>query len=99
MCVARPMRVMSVKPGFARCADHRGSEADVDVSLLGEVQPGQWLLAFHGVAREILDEGRALGIARAVDAIEAAMRGETPDIAAAFPDLVDREPQLPDFLR
>lgn len=99
MCVARPMRVIAVNAGFARCVDHRGAKSDLDLSLIGEAQPGQWLLGFHGVAREVLDEARALDIARAVDAVEAAMRGEVPDIAAAFPDLANREPQLPEFLR
>jgi hydrogenase expression/formation protein HypC len=99
MCVARPMQVIAIDAGFARCSDHRGAEAQLDLSLVGDAKPGQWLLAFHGVAREILDESRALEIARAVDAVEAAMRGEAPDVVAAFPDLVNREPQLPEFLR
>lgn len=99
MCIAIPMRVLSVDAILARCADRQGGECNVDIALVATVQPGQWLLVFHGVAREILEEPRALEISRALDALEAVMRGDRPDIDAAFPDLVNREPQLPDFLR
>lgn len=99
MCIAIPMRVLSVETGFARCADRDGSERRIDIALVDAVQPGDWLLAFHSVAREILSDARALEIRRALDALEAAMRGDLHDLDAAFPDLANREPQLPDFLR
>lgn len=99
MCIATPMRVVTTAPGAALCVDRRGSESEIDITLVGTVKPGQWVLAFHGAAREILEESRALQIDRALAALEAAMHGDHAAIDAAFSDLVDREPQLPDFLR
>ena len=50
-------------------------------------------------AREIIDADRARQIDRALGALEAALAGDLSDIDAAFPDLVGREPQLPEYLR
>lgn len=98
MCIAVPLRVLSGGGNFARCVDRFGVEGDVDVALVGDVQPGEWLLVFQGAAREIVPESRALEVCRALDALESVMRGEIPDIEAAFPDLA-AGPQLPEFLR
>ncbi len=81
-----------------RCVDRFGVESDVDVTLVGEVHPGEWLLVFQRAAREIVPESRALEVSRALDALESVMRGDLPDINAAFPDLA-AGPQLPEFLR
>jgi hydrogenase expression/formation protein HypC len=99
MCIALPMRVLSVRPGYARSVDGQGRELDVDVALVDAVRPDMWLLVFHGAAREILDVERAQGIQRALQALESALQGDVEAIDRAFPDLVGREPQLPDFLR
>jgi hydrogenase expression/formation protein HypC len=99
MCIAHPMQVLSSHEGLALCRDAEGREVPIDLSLVGEVQPGTWLLCFLGAAREIVPEERALDIQRALGALAAALRGDTSAIDAAFPDLVGREPQLPDFLR
>ncbi len=98
MCIAVPVRVLTVGGNFARCVDRIGVESDVDVALVGDVQPGEWLLVFLGTAREIVPESRALDVCRALDALESIMRGDLPDIDAAFPDLA-AGPQLPEFLR
>jgi len=54
---------------------------------------------FMGAAREIIDADRALQIDRALGALESALAGDLSAIDAAFPDLVGREPQLPEYLR
>jgi len=99
MCVATPMRVLAVHDFTARCVDRQGAEATVDLRLVGSVEPDAWVLVFLGAAREILDAARAGEIDRALDALDAALRGDASAIDAAFADLVGREPQLPDFLR
>jgi hydrogenase expression/formation protein HypC len=101
MCVATPMRVLRAAPAahFAECIDRRGVETNVDLALVGAVAPGAWLLVFLGTAREIIDADRARQIDRALGALEAALAGDLSDIDAAFPDLVGREPQLPEYLR
>lgn len=99
MCVATPLRVETVEGLRAQCIDRYGERHGVDLSLVGPVAPGDWLLAFLGAAREIIDEARARQIDRALRALDAVLAGDASSIDDAFPDLVGREPQLPDFLR
>ncbi len=96
MCIGIPMRVVESEPGFAWC-EGRGERRRVDTALVGTVKPGQWLLVFLDAAREVLEEARAAEIDDALNALEAALRGEALD--GYFADLVDREPMLPEHLR
>lgn len=98
MCLGIPMQVVSLAGQAALCRGRNGEES-IDVSLIGAVVPGEWLLTFLGAARGRLDEAEAECIERALAGLEAVERGEPFDAAAFFPDLVDREPQLPEFLR
>ena len=99
MCLAIPMEVLRVEGLQAWCRDRDGSEVVVDTILTGPVNPGQWLLVFLGAAREIVSAEDAAKVSAAIDALDAALVGDTDRINAAFADLIDREPQLPDFLR
>ncbi|UAB77849.1 HypC/HybG/HupF family hydrogenase formation chaperone [Erythrobacter sp. SCSIO 43205] len=99
MCVGQPMQVIDqIDEARARC-DYRGEQHEIDIRLIGDVEPGEWLMTFLGAARERMDEGSARRALSAISAVEAIMSGGEVDIAAAFPDLVDREPQLPEHLR
>ena len=96
MCLGIPVQVIESGPHFARCAG-RGGEVQVDLSLVGPQPVGAWLLTFLDAAREVIDAERAAAITAALEALDAAQSGET-DFSAFFADL-DREPQLPEFLR
>jgi len=96
MCLGIPVQVIECGEHFARCAGRNG-EMRVDLSLVGQQLPGTWLLTFLEAAREVIETERAAAINAALNALEAAHSGET-DFSAFFADL-DREPQLPDFLR
>lgn len=96
MCLGIPVQVLECGEHFARCASRDG-EVRVDISLVGEQPPGTWLLGFLGAAREVIPAERAVAINAALSALAAAEGGAT-DFSAFFADL-DREPQLPDFLR
>ena len=98
MCLGIPVQVVSLSGTFARCEGPEGA-LDVDVSLVAPVVPGEWLLTFLGAARGRLEAEEAARITRALRALGAIERGEPIDVAAYFPDLVDREPELPEFLR
>ncbi|MCJ2182802.1 HypC/HybG/HupF family hydrogenase formation chaperone [Novosphingobium sp. 1949] len=99
MCLGVPVRVLAIEgPGHALCED-RGTQVLIDTLLVGEVAVGDWLMTFLGAAREKMDEEAARRSLAALTALEAIMNGQEADIAAAFPDLVDREPQLPPHLR
>ncbi len=99
MCLAIPMRVLCAGTGIARCVDRHGVVADIDLALVGPVDAQAWVLTFQRTAREIIDPERAAEIDRALGALEAALRGDPVAFDEAFPDLVGREPTLPDFLR
>lgn len=96
MCLGIPLQVLECGEHFARCASRDG-EVRIDISLVGEQLPGTWLLGFLGAAREVIPAERAAAINAALAALVAAEGGAT-DFSAFFADL-DREPQLPDFLR
>jgi hydrogenase assembly chaperone HypC/HupF len=91
------MQVLATDASWASC-EGRGERLSVDIRLIDAPAPGDWLLVFHGVAREALSEQRARDIASALDALDAALAGET-DFDRHFADLVNREPELPEHLR
>jgi len=97
MCLGIPMQVTSVEGEAAWC-EGRGERLLVDTRLVGRPETGGWLLVFHRVAREVLTEQRARDILAGLDALEAALRGET-DLDHFFADLTGREPELPEHLR
>lgn len=97
MCLGIPMQVESAAEFTARCRN--GAEMEtVDLSLVGPVAPGDWLLVFAGAAREVLTAPRAAEILAALAALAAAMDGRfDPDIHLAGFGL--DEPQLPPHLQ
>lgn len=97
MCLGIPMQVTEVEPYAAWC-EGRGERLRVDTRLVETPEVGSWLLVFHAVAREVLSEARARDITQALEALDAALAGET-DLDRHFADLVNREPQLPEHLR
>ena len=97
MCLGIPMEVVSADGNVAVCRGRHGV-VRVDATLVAPVAAGEWLLTWLGSARSKLDAAEAGRIDRALDALEAVERGEV-DLAKYFPDLVDREPQLPEHLR
>jgi hydrogenase expression/formation protein HypC len=97
MCLGIPMRVTDTDGAHAWC-EGRGERRRVDIRLIDSPAVGEWLLVFHAVARERLSEERARDVGSALDALEAALAGET-DLDRHFADLVNREPELPEHLR
>lgn len=96
MCLGIPMQVLEAGEFRARCGGRNG-EAIIDLALVGPQPAGAWLLTFLDAAREVIDPERAAAIDAALDALDAAGQGAT-DFDVFFADL-NREPQLPDFLR
>jgi hydrogenase expression/formation protein HypC len=65
--------------------------------LVGAQPVGTVVLVHIDSAVRVLDEAEAKLIDDALEGLEAAMDGR--DFDHLFADLVDREPQLPEFLR
>ena len=99
MCLAIPMQVLRSEGLSAWCRDRDGSTVAVDTLLTGLVEPGQWLMVFLGAARSVVAADEAARVLAAIGALDAARRGDLEAIDLAFADLIEREPQLPDFLR
>jgi hydrogenase assembly chaperone HypC/HupF len=97
MCLGIPMKVVAIEGVFAICEGRNGLSR-INTMLLGEVVPGQWLLTFLETARETIDFERAQMIDSALDALSVVANGGT-NFDDCFPDLIGREPQLPDFLK
>ncbi len=85
MCLGIPMQVVKVDGVFAWC-EGRGRRERINILLLGETSPGDWVYAVHGQAREKLAEQQATEINLALDGVAAALQGET-NLDAYFPDL------------
>lgn len=99
MCIGIPMQVMEAEgTGGAWCVGRDGRQL-LDMRLVGPQPPGTWVLAFVGAAREVMTPEAAAQTDAAIDALAAALRGDTAAIDHAFADLVNREPQLPEHLR
>jgi hydrogenase expression/formation protein HypC len=101
MCLAVPLQVLRMEGSFAICRGV-GGEQRIDTLLTGPLEPGQWVLSFLDAAREVVDAERAEQVRNALAGLQS-LHGAEGDadalIRAHFPDLVDREPQLPDYLR
>ncbi len=98
MCIGIPAQVVSPQGEMAWCADREGLKL-VDLSLVGPQPQGAWLLTFLGAAREVITQEAAHRIDAAIDALASVMRGDPSGVHAAFGDLIERTPQLPEHLR
>ena len=96
MCIGVPMQIVSVDGVAARATSETGEHL-IDLSLLDGVKPGDWVLTFLDVAREIIDAQDAMKISAALAAVSAAMSGG--DIGDAFADIEARGPELPPHLQ
>jgi hydrogenase expression/formation protein HypC len=97
MCIGIPMQIIEQRGESALCV-YKGQEGLIDMMLVGPQPVGAWLLVFLDTAREVLSDQSARQIADALEAMRLAMQGDSR-IDHLFADLIDREPQLPEFLK
>ena len=97
MCLGIPMQIVAIQDGWATC-EKDGQLHYIDTMLVGEQPVGTWLMTFLGTAREVLSTESAAQITAALQAVNQAMQGNA-EVDHLFHDLVNREPQLPAFLR
>lgn len=75
MCIGFPMRVPQTWADGA-LVEGRGRVERIDTRLLGACAPGQWVLVFHGAARERLEAARAAEIEATLALLEAGLAGD-----------------------
>lgn len=106
MCIGIPMQIKACGNGWAIC-EGMGMQREVDTLLVGDHQPGTWVLVFLNSAREILNAQEAVNISNAIQAINLVMEEpgsgtqlpqHAQQLDALFADLIDREPPKPDSL-
>ncbi len=98
MCIGIPVRVVSADETTALCETRAGT-VRLDNMLVGAVAPGTWLLSFQGRALRTMSDDEAQRTLAALEALDAAMRGQETGLDAFFADLVGREPELPEHLK
>jgi hydrogenase maturation factor len=86
------------KDGLVARARTREEVRWIDVQFVPEAEAGDWVLVDRGWARFRIDALEAGRIDMALEALEAVSRGEE-DVDHLFPDLANRTPELPEFLR
>lgn len=94
MCLAYPMKVLSMTGTNTALCDKQGEQHRVDMTFLPDVAPGDWVTVHLGIARETLSEADAKQILDALTALDMVRNGET-DVDHLFADLIDREPPRP----
>ncbi|HVN35851.1 MAG TPA: HypC/HybG/HupF family hydrogenase formation chaperone [Casimicrobiaceae bacterium] len=92
MCIGIPMRVVEISDGRPWC-EGRGRRQQLDVMLVGDVPLGSWVLAFQGCARRAITAEEAAWTNDALDALEAALAGET-NFDTYFADLAGFEREV-----
>ncbi len=92
MCIGIPMQVIEADGRFALC-EGRGERRRIHTALVGEVVPGDWLLAFLDDARERIDADRAAEVNAALDLVLGAMQGAdlAVDIDFALPSQMNAD--------
>ncbi|MCA0327902.1 MAG: HypC/HybG/HupF family hydrogenase formation chaperone [Proteobacteria bacterium] len=83
MCIGIPMQVIASREGLAICL-RDGEPVRVRTSLIGDAQPGDWLLVFQSDAVERLDPVRAAEILSTLALVQDAGQGGLGDAEAAF---------------
>ena len=96
MCLGIPMVVVE-GDDMQALVERRGEQRRVSMLLVGEQPVGSIVLVHIDSAVRVLDAGEAKLIDDGLDGVAAALEGKPFD--HLFADLVDREPQLPEFLR
>ncbi|MFQ6776648.1 HypC/HybG/HupF family hydrogenase formation chaperone [Cereibacter sphaeroides] len=95
MCVGDPLRLLAAE-GIAGTAEDAAGTCLIDLSLVPEARPGDWVLSFLGTARAVIAADEAARISAALAALRSVMIGGP--VGDAFADL-DRPPSLPPHLQ
>jgi hydrogenase expression/formation protein HypC len=95
MCLGIPMTVVE-GDDMQALVERRGETRRISMMLVGEQPVGSIVLVHIDSAVRVLDAAEAKLIDDGLDGVAAALEGKPFD--HLFADLVDREPQLPDFL-
>ena len=89
MCMGIPMQVVQAGFGSAIC-NHGNEQRQIDTMLVGDVQPGDWVLVFIDAAREVISAKDAERISNALSSLTSVMNGGDGNVDALFADIIDK---------
>jgi hydrogenase expression/formation protein HypC len=98
MCIGTPLQVIEMAGDASAWCGDGGAPVLIDMMLVGPQPAGTWVLAFQGAARQLMSPEHAEQTRVALAALSAALAGDC-DMDRFFPDLANREPELPEHLR
>jgi len=84
MCIGLPMRVLSCANGKAEVL-REGEQRRVRTALVGDLQPGDWVLVHLDSAVEKLSAERAAEVDAALAMVSGVLAGQAPDLATPQP--------------
>ena len=93
MCIGIPMKVVDPGDLTALC-EADGKSQRIDMSLVGRLPAGSWVIVHKGVARSHVDADEAGRIASALEAVERVLAGDS-NVDDCFPDLGKGRMPLP----
>lgn len=93
MCMGIPMQVVEAGFGSAMC-DYNGEHRRIDTMLVGDVQPGAWVLVFIDAAREVITDEAAQKINDALTSLNAVMNGGDGNVDALFADIIAKRKEM-----
>ena len=75
MCLAVPFRIREIKNGSTAVCERGGVARDVDISLIREPLPGDYVIVHAGFAIERIKEREALDSLEALNELKEALAG------------------------
>ena len=76
MCLAVPAKILEINDSDTALCDFNGVQKDVNVSLINDPKPGDWVIVHVGFALNRIDADEAQKTLQALEAIEKNTQGD-----------------------
>ena len=80
MCLAVPAKILEIKDRDTALCGFNGVQKDVNVSLINDPNPGDWVIVHVGFALNRIDADEAQKTLQALEAIEKNAQGDNDAI-------------------
>ncbi len=80
MCLAVPAKILEINDSDTALCDFNGVQKDVNVSLINDPKPGDWVIVHVGFALNRIDADEAQKTLQALEAIEKNAQGDNDAI-------------------
>ena len=80
MCLAVPAKILAINDSDTALCDFNGVQKDVNISLINDPKPGDWVIVHVGFALNRIDADEAQKTLQALEAIEKNTQGDNDAI-------------------